>query len=151
MGSRRIMTDIVYKELQTNEEFLEAFPIMNQLRTHLDKTAYLDLVNEAMEKDRYRMLGLYDHSQVVAVVGFKPMVTLYYGRFIWVCDLVTDQNFRSKGYGKKLLSYVHRLAIEEGYENVALSSGLQRVEAHHFYEDKMDYDRVSYVFKKRLN
>jgi len=145
------MTSMVYKELQTNEEFIEAFQVIKQLRTHLDEATYLDLVNEARVKDRYHMIALYNGGEIVAVVGFKPMTTLYYGRFIWVCDLVTDQKIRSKGYGKKLLSYVHSLAIEEGYENIALSSGLQRVEAHHFYEEKMNYDKVSYVFKKELN
>ncbi|TFB12835.1 GNAT family N-acetyltransferase, partial [Filobacillus milosensis] len=32
----------------------------------------------------------------------------------------------------------------------ALSSGLQRTDAHRFYEDRMDYDKVSYVFKSSL-
>jgi hypothetical protein len=33
---------------------------------------------------------------------------------------------------------------------VALSSGLPRVEAHKFYESKMEFDKTSYVFKKQL-
>ena len=79
------------------------------------------------------------------------MITLYYGRFVWVCDLVTDKNKRSNGYGERLLSYVHKWAKENSYENVALSSGLQRADAHRFYEEKMGYDKVSYVFKKTLS
>lgn len=79
------------------------------------------------------------------------MITLYYGRFVWVCDLVTDNNKRSNGYGDKLLSYVHEWAKENGYQSVALSSGLQRTDAHRFYEEKMGYDKVSYVFKKNLS
>ncbi|HWO98810.1 MAG TPA: GNAT family N-acetyltransferase, partial [Bacillus sp. (in: firmicutes)] len=75
---------------------------------------------------------------------------LYYGRFVWVCDLVTDSDKRSKGYGEKLLTYVHEWAKENNYESVALSSGLQRTDAHRFYEDKMKYDKVSYVFKASL-
>ena len=78
------------------------------------------------------------------------MITLYYGRFIWVCDLVTDSKTRSSGYGEKLLTYVHEWAKKNQYECVALSSGIQREEAHNFYEEKMDYKRVSYVFKNPL-
>ncbi len=70
--------------------------------------------------------------------------------FVWVCDLVTDDNHRSNGYGEKLLSYVHGWAKENGYESVALSSGLQRRDAHRFYEDRMHYDKVSYVFRTSL-
>ena len=95
------------KELHTPQEILQAFPVMNQLRTHLTERDYLDLVTEAMEKDMYKMFAMFDQGEIVAVTGFKPMITLYYGRFVWVCDLVTDTNKRSNGYGEKLLSFVH--------------------------------------------
>jgi len=138
------------KELQTKDEILEAYPVMKQLRSHLDEMEYLDLVLEAKEVDRYKMFALFDQEQLVAVTGFKPMTTLYYGRFVWVCDLVTDQNNRSNGYGEKLLSFVHDWANEHNFASVALSSGLKRTDAHRFYTDRMDYDKVSYVFKNSL-
>lgn len=144
------MDTLTISELQSQKEILEAFPVMNQLRTHLDEKAYLDLVTEAKEKDMYRLFALYNRGEIVAVTGFKPMITLYYGRFVWVCDLVTNKNKRSNGYGEKLLAYVHEWAKENAYESVALSSGLQRTDAHRFYEEKMDYDKVSYVFKNPL-
>jgi len=138
------------RELQSQEELLEAFPVMKQLRSHLDEETYLDLVLDAKDNDRYKMFALIDGEEIVAVTGFKPMITLYYGRFVWVCDLVTDNNKRSKGYGEKLLTYVHEWAKENNYGSVALSSGLQRTDAHRFYEDRMDYNKVSYVFKSSL-
>ncbi len=90
---------MIIKELLTKEELLQAFPVMHQLRTHLDEETYLELVVEAKEKDQYKMFALYSDDKIVAVTGFKPMITLYYGRFVWVCDLVTDINARSQGYG----------------------------------------------------
>lgn len=144
------MDTLTIKELQTQNEVIEAFPIMRQLRTHLDESTYLELVKEAQEKDSYKMYALLDGNQIVAVTGFKPMITLYYGRFVWVCDLVTDNNKRSNGYGEKLLTYVHEWARKNKYESVALSSGLQRTDAHRFYEERMNYNRVSYVFKTSI-
>lgn len=83
---------LAIKELQTQNEILEAFSVMKQLRKHLDEETYLDLVLDAQDNDRYKMFALIDGGEVVAVTGFKPMITLYYGRFVWVCDLVTDAN-----------------------------------------------------------
>lgn len=103
-----------------------------------------------MEKDSYHLFALIDQGEIVAVTGFKPMFTLYYGRFVWVRDLVTDSNRRSKGYGEVLLTYIHDWTKENGYESVALSSGLKRTDAHRFYEEKMGYDKASYVFKHSL-
>ncbi|NGP44263.1 GNAT family N-acetyltransferase [Bacillaceae bacterium SIJ1] len=144
------LTSLIIKELTTERELTDAFPIMKQLRPQHDLQAYLELVIEAQEKENYQMKALYDQGDIVAVIGFMPMTTLYYGRFIWVCDFVTASTKRSKGYGDKLLTYVHELAKEHGYACVALSSGLQRADAHRFYEEKMGYDRASYVFKKEL-
>ncbi|RST74348.1 GNAT family N-acetyltransferase [Siminovitchia acidinfaciens] len=135
------------KELHSRNEMMEAFPVMKQLRTHLDEKVYLELISEAQEKEGYKMFALFHDSDIVAVIGFQPMITLYYGKFIWICDLVTDSHRRSEGYGEKLLSYVHQWAKENKYERVALSSGLQRTDAHRFYEEKMGYDKVSFVFK----
>ncbi|MFB9988483.1 GNAT family N-acetyltransferase [Bacillus benzoevorans] len=123
---------------------------MRQLRPHLTLSAYLEFVREAQEKEHYRILALYDQNELAAVIGFMSMTTLYYGRFIWVCDLVTDAGKRSQGYGEKLLQYVEEWAKENGYTCVALSSGLHRADAHRFYETKMDYEKVSLVFKKEL-
>jgi GNAT superfamily N-acetyltransferase len=141
---------LLIKELQTKQEILDAFPVMKHLRTHLDEHSYLELVNEARQKEGYRLFALYKDEKIVAATGFMPMITLYNGRFIWVCDLVTEPSERSKGYGEKLLSFVHQWSEENGYKIVSLSSGVQRVDAHRFYEEKMGYDKVSYVFLKRL-
>lgn len=141
---------LTINELQSQKEILEAFPVMNQLRSHLDEKTYLDLVTEAKEKDKYRLFALYSQGKVVAVKGFKPMITLSSGHFVWICDLVTDKNKRSKGYGEKLLHFVQNWAKENGYGNVSLTSGLERIDAHRFYEEKMGYDKVNYVFKKPL-
>lgn len=138
------------KILENQQEWLEAFPVMKQLRTHLDEAGYLELVGEAARHEGYKMAALYDNKKIVAVTGFMPMTTLYNGRAIWVCDLVTAADNRSKGYGELLLHYVENWAKEQCYGVVSLSSGLQRGDAHRFYEDKMDYDKVSYVFLKRL-
>ena len=144
------MDTLRIKELQSRDEIIEAFPIMKQLRSHLDESTYLELVMAAQASDGYKMFALLDSNEIVAVTGFKPMITLSSGRFIWICDLITDSTIRSKGYGEKLLRYVHEWAKEKDFESVSLSSGLQRTDAHRFYEEKMEYDKVSYVFKTLL-
>ncbi|MEH7176982.1 GNAT family N-acetyltransferase [Neobacillus vireti] len=141
---------VLIKELKNETEWKAAFVVMKQLRSHLDEVNYLQLVQEAIQKEGYKLVALYDNEKMVAVTGFMPMITLYNGRSIWVCDLVTDSDSRSKGYGEALLNYVQKWSKENGYDIVSLSSGLQRVDAHRFYENKMEYDKVSYVFLKRV-
>ena len=131
------------------EDFPQAFPLISQLRTDLSLAQYIEMAKE-MQAAGYRVLCLFEDEKIVAYAGFAKQVNLYYGRYIWVYDLVTDKERRSKGYGKHLLSHIEALAKEEGVNCVALSSGIKREETHRFYENKMDYDIVSYVFKKNL-
>lgn len=65
-------------------------------------------------------------------------------------DLVTDTSERSKEFGGKLLGFVEHWAREHDCQVIALSSRVQRFDAHRFYIDKMDYDKTSYVYKKQL-
>lgn len=136
--------------LTTKKEWIDAYPVMHQLRTTLDLRTYLALVEEAVCKQNYQMVALYSDTTISALCGFMPMITLYNGKYIWVSDLVTHTNFRSMGYGTILLKFVHKWALENNFSTISLSSGLQRKDAHRFYEDKMDYDKVSYVYLKKL-
>ncbi|MCA0988467.1 GNAT family N-acetyltransferase [Guptibacillus algicola] len=138
------------KEMKSTEELKEAFLVMSELRPQLVEETYLTYVNEAREIGSYHLYALYEEGEIVAVIGFSPMITLYYGRSVWVYDLVTRKEDRSKGYGKALLSFVEQWAADHDYTSVALSSGMQRLDSHRFYEEKMAYDKVSYVFKKEL-
>ncbi|CAM3912563.1 hypothetical protein GCM10009865_07410 [Aeromicrobium ponti] len=93
------MGETLIKELKNQKEWKQAFPLMKHLRTDLDEEGYLELVSEAVEKESYKLAALFENEKMMAVTGFMPMVTLYNGRFIWVCDLVTDPDQRSKDYG----------------------------------------------------
>lgn len=143
------INDTYVKELLNKEDFLKAFPIIKQLRTNLVETTYLELL-EGMIEEGYKAFALYVANEIVSVIGITQLTNLYYGKHIWVNDLITDLDQRSKGYGKILLSFVSNIAKENGCEVIALSSGLKRLDAHKFYESKMEFDKVSYVFKKEL-
>lgn len=138
------------RELENEQEWIQAFSIMKQLRTQLDEDSYLELVKEATQKENYKMAALFINSKMIAVTGFMPMINLYNGRFTWVCDLVTDNSYRSNGYGEALIEYVQNWSKENGFDIVSLSSGLQRKDAHRFYEQKMGYNKTSYVYLKRV-
>ncbi len=137
------------QELTNKEQWLEAFPIMNQLRTDLTQKTYLELLEE-MREDGYRLYALYKDNQVVSLAGLSWRVNFYNKRHVFIYDLVTDSAQRSFGYGEKLLSYLHNWAKENGASYVALESGIQRNEAHRFYEEKLDYDKWCYSFRKTL-
>ncbi|MBD7942593.1 GNAT family N-acetyltransferase [Psychrobacillus sp. Sa2BUA9] len=139
----------IISELTTKDQWIEAYPIMKQLRTDMTLEAYIDLLQE-MQKDGYKLYALYFQGKIASLVGFSWRTNFYSKRHIFVYDLVTDASRRSGGYGKKLLKYIQDYAKENGAEYVALESGIQRIDAHRFYEEKLEYDKWCYSFRKTL-
>ncbi|MBM7620911.1 GNAT superfamily N-acetyltransferase [Bacillus tianshenii] len=137
------------KHLKTKEELLQGYEVLKELRTHLTEETFFAMY-EKMKREGYEIHACYDSEEVMAVTGIIPLTNYYDGYHIYVYDLVTASHARSNGYGEKLLSHIEMLAKEKGCQNVTLSSGIQRKDAHRFYEEKMQYDKTSFVFKKEL-
>lgn len=139
-------------ELCSNEEQLRAaYPVMKQLRTHLTEDEYLEKVKQCQSEANYQLYAYKnEQGQVCACCGVMPMPTLYYDRCLWVCELVVDEACRSQGIGAKVLEQLTDIAEAGGYNEIALSSGLQRSDAHRFYEERAGFQKVSYSFKKDL-
>jgi GNAT superfamily N-acetyltransferase len=114
------------------EELTACHPVMRQLRTHLDQSAFLNNVKR-MRMDGYRLVYLAD-PDVRAVAGYRKMELLATGTILYVDDLVTASEFRSRGYGRHLLAWLFEEARRLDCQYLELDSGLQRLDAHRFYE-----------------
>ena len=117
----------------TDEEITACWPVMRELRPHIEEEAFLPLVRRQREAG-YRLAFVRDAVGVVAVAGFRIGENLAWGRFLYVDDLVTLAAHRSKGHGARLLFWLREYAMGEGCGQLHLDSGMQRLEAHRFYE-----------------
>lgn len=136
-------------ELTNQNQFLEAFPILNQLRTDLTEVSYLELLTQ-MKQNGYKLFALYREQSIIVVAGISLQVNFYNKKYVFVYDLITDAAHRSQGYVYRLLSYIDEWAKSNGAQFVALESGIQRIDAHRFYEEKLNYDKWCYSFRKLL-
>lgn len=139
------MPTTAIREVTTERERREAFPILVQLRDHLERESYAELLEE-MREEGYRLFARYVDDDPVAVAGVTIATNFYLGRHAYVYDLVTDADRRSAGHGEALLEYVHEWAAENGCEAVELESGLWREDAHRFYTERMGYEKYCYSF-----
>jgi GNAT superfamily N-acetyltransferase len=117
---------------ETPVEIEQCFPVMAQLRPHLEREEFIARVQRQMA-DSYRLAYLSAGSSVIAVAGYRITENLAWGRFLYVDDLVTDQAARSRGHGKALLAWLTRHARQNGCAQLHLDSGAQRKDAHRFY------------------
>jgi len=117
----------------TDAEIAACYPVMRELRPHIAEDQFVSRVR-SQEKCGYRLAFVQGPDCVVAVAGFRVGENLAWGRFLYVDDLVTLPAQRSKGYGAVLLSWLKERAATEGCLQLHLDSGIQRKDAHRFYE-----------------
>jgi len=117
----------------TDSEIAACFPVMRELRPHIAEDHFLSRVR-SQEKSGYQLCFVEQSQEVVAVAGFRVGENLAWGRFLYVDDLITLPSHRSKGLGSSLLSWLREFAVKEGCVQMHLDSGVQRKDAHRFYE-----------------
>lgn len=117
----------------SDREINACYPVMRELRPHIAEDAFLARVRE-QEKSGYRLACVREPAGPVAVAGFRIGENLAWGRFLYVDDLVTLSSHRSRGYGAALLAWLAAYARKEGCAQLHLDSGMQRKDAHRFYQ-----------------
>ncbi len=123
---------LTIRELQTDTDIADSWPVMRQLRPKLDRDALVAAVR-AQRPEGYRLVGAYDGERPVALAGFREMRMLYSGHSLYVDDLVTDEAARGTGVGKQLIDWLLAEARRLGCAEFHLDSGVQRFGAHAFY------------------
>ena len=122
---------------QSDEEIARCYPVMAQLRPHLEADAFVARVRR-QETDGYRLALAEDGTEdgggaVVAATGYRVFECLHSGRTLYVDDLVTDSARRGEGWGRRMLEWLAATARTEGCAALTLDSGVQRHDAHRFY------------------
>lgn len=121
------------QQAKTIEQIQVCYKVMRQLRPHLnDEHAFVQQVHRQMAEG-YKLAYCEDEGEVRAVIGFRFLEFLAWGKVLYIDDLITDPGTRRNGYGGKLLKWVIDLAQKENCHQVHLDSGPQRHDAHRLY------------------
>ncbi|MBZ5508004.1 MAG: GNAT family N-acetyltransferase [Acidobacteriia bacterium] len=137
------------KKMLSDDDIRLTYPVMSQLRTHVLEHEYVDRVKRQSQTGRYQIAALFDDGQIGCVAGYRISECLAWGKIMYVDDLVSDQNGRSKSYGKQMLAWLVDEARTNGCQEFHLDSGVQRHAAHRFYtRERMDI--TCFHFAKKI-
>ena len=136
------------EKVDTDAAIAACYDVMAELRPRVSRAEFLPVIR-AMQADGLRLACIRAEGRVVAVAGYRISTNLFYGRHLYVDDLVTADSERSKGYGKELLAWLRALAVENDCDAFHLDSGVQRKRAHQFYL-REGLELSSYHFSEQL-
>jgi ribosomal protein S18 acetylase RimI-like enzyme len=123
----------------SDEEILSTYDVMRQLRPHVDLSNYVALVRLLEAEVGFRLAYLTDDIRVTCVAGFRICRSIGWGKYLYVDDLVTDAECRSRGAGDEMFQWLSATAKAAGCQELRLDSALHRHAAHRFYlRERMD-------------
>lgn len=121
---------------ETRDEIAATWPVMHQLRPHLDAEAYLGRVLRLQAERDFKLARMSVGGMVVAAAGLRFGEWLHGGRYLEIEDFVTGEECRSQGYGGEFFDWIAALGRDAGCQHLRLLSGVQREAAHRFYRRK---------------
>jgi GNAT superfamily N-acetyltransferase len=127
--------DMSIQLAKSDDQILRCFPILVQLRSHLQQLDFVAQV-QRQQQQGYQLAFLERDAQVVAVTGFCISECLAWGQFMYVYDLVVEDAERSRGHGHQLLEWLKKFAKLHNCRQLHLDSGVQRFDAHRFYSQQ---------------
>lgn len=107
--------------------------VLLQLRTAFTKETLIAQIKE-QQKSGFQIVYVESEGEVLCVAGFVVATKLAWGKHIYISDFVTTERHRSTGVGAKLIEWFKAHARELGCKQLHLDSGVQRVDAHRFYQ-----------------
>lgn len=120
------------KELTTIEEMVAQLPIIKQLYPDYTIEKYKSLL-EQMVPNNYKQLIVVQENQTVGLAGFWIGTKLWCGKYLEFDNVVVHQDFRSKGIGSLMTTYLNQKAVEENCNMMALDAYTNNFGAQKFY------------------
>jgi len=118
------------RELTSDAEIADAFPLMHELRDRLRAETFVDEIRR-QQAEGYHLYGLFVDGTLVSLAGVRRAHTLARGEHLFVDDLVTAKGYQRNGFGRELLRELARGALLQGIPRIYLDS---RATAKGFYE-----------------
>lgn len=124
---------------ETDAEILATYEVMKQLRPDIQESDYVPLVRLQQSEGGFQIALLREKGRVTCVAGFRLCRSLGWGKYLYVDDLVADEELRSHGCGKAMFDWLVQHARATQCGELRLDSALWRNEAHRFYlRERMD-------------
>lgn len=138
--------DIEIRAIERNERE-KAWLVLKELRTGLSREQFRTSLNIQSRQQGYLLVGAFDSTELLGVMGMRPVHTFARGAHLHVDDLVVTESARGTGIGHRLLEYAESFARKYGMHQIFLDS---RPEVIGFYERDGYRRHESILVKKRL-
>ena len=134
------------------EDLDGVFELLNELyENKIEYSEFAKKYKESLENSNYYEIVAIEKNKVVGVLISRVINILAKKKnILFIDDLIVNENCRNTGIGKLLIQTATTYAISRDCGALELTSMIQNINAHRFYENN-GFEKRQYKFKKNLN
>jgi ribosomal protein S18 acetylase RimI-like enzyme len=122
----------------------------NELGYSVDEKDLTVRINQMIENENYCIFVSEINKKIVGFIGLNIGLAFEFsGKVMRIIALAVKEEYQNHGIGKQLLLLAENYGIENQIKVIAVNSGLNRTQAHQFYE-KQGFYKKGYCFAKIL-
>ena len=134
------------------EDLDSVFELLNELyENKIDYSKFTQKYKESLEDSSFYGIVAIENNKVVGVLISRVINRLAKKKnILFIDDLIVNEKCRNIGIGKVLIQTATAYAISKDCGALELTSMIQNINAHRFYENN-GFEKRQYKFKKSLN
>lgn len=136
--------------LTSDADLKNAFPVLKELRPHLEYEEFKRLYSLAHTNEGYTLVALQSEDTILAVMGYRFITDFIRGTHLYIDDLVSTESMRSQGLGEKLLHHAEDLARKAHCKSLRLCTGTDNDGGIRFYE-RLGWRKRAYAYTKKID
>lgn len=132
-----------------SEDILTILPLLTELNDN--NVAEETLIERLLEMvgQNYECLGIYHEENLIGICGMWFQTRHYAGKSCEIDHVVIDENYRSKGIGKKMMEFIYDYAGNKKCNWVELNTYVHNFPSHKFYNNE-GFQAKGYHFVKDI-
>lgn len=136
------------------ESLLELYIQLDKQNENYSLIKLQKIWNEiSLNNNNIYYIGAIDNNKVISTcyLVIIPNLTVGGKSIGFIENVITDEKYRKKGIGKKVIEMAINISKKNNCYKVILQSGIKREEAHNFYRNIGFNDMTKKAFDLRLN
>ena len=134
------------------EDLDSVFELLDELyENKIEYSKFTQKYKESLEDNSFYGIVAIENNKVVGVLISRIINRLAKKKnILFIDDLIVNEKCRNIGIGKLLIQTATAYAISKDCGALELTSMIQNINAHRFYENN-GFEKRQYKFKKTLN
>lgn len=135
--------------VEDDSDLDRCFPIIRELRPHLELDEYKEIFRNAHASDGYQIIALEVQGQIIAAMGCRFLSDFVRGKHLYIDDLIASESVRSQGLGAELLKHAEVIALMSDCKTLRLCTGIENERGVQFYE-RNGWTKRAFAYTKKI-